>query len=216
MEATSPSTRTIIAISIAGAIALLACSTGTEPMGIPAPKVAQQRDPAAESGWQPRGEIEREALRRFGERPLEDASFSSGVSYRLILYPTFHRPILVQARMDGGVPGLKTKTLSGVGGYGIGELGKLAVNEQRPLSSSEWQRFEVYIDDSEFWTEPRIDTHDEPVEDGNVWSLHARRPDLFHRIDRITPSRKELALFRYLLKLSSHEEDYVAYLPDDN
>ena len=158
---------------------------------------------------------EKEILKRFREAPLNDDSFSEGITYRLILLPTFNKPILVEARLDAAGPYIKTKILSGVGGYGIEKLGVLSINEERQLTRAEWDQLTETVRHSGFWGDPGIDRTDEPVNDGASWSLYGRDFGAFHRIHRITPKPKSLALFRYLLRLAEHEDDYRGYWPDD-
>ena len=158
---------------------------------------------------------EREILKRFDEAPLTSDSFSEGITYRLLLLPTFNKPILVQARVDAAGPYIKTKILNGVGGYGIEKLGVLSINEERQLTRSEWDQLTETVRHSGFWGDPGIDRTDEPVADGASWSLYGRDFGAFHRIHRITPKPKSLELFRYLLQLAGHEDDYRGYSTEE-
>lgn len=159
---------------------------------------------------------EREILKRFNEAPLTSDSFSEGIIYRLILLPTFDEPILVQVRVDAAGPYIKTKILNGVGGYGIEKFGVLAFNEERQLTRAEWDKLTETVRHSGFWGDPGIDRTDEPVNDGASWSLYGRDFGAFHRIHRITPKPKSLTLFRYILRLAGHEDDYRGYWQDDS
>lgn len=158
---------------------------------------------------------EREILKRFKEAPLNSEDFSEGVTYRLILLPTFDEPILVQARIDEEGPHIRTKILNGVGGYGTEKLGVLTINEKRQLTTAEWDQLNEAIRQSGFWEAPDIDRTDEPVNDGASWSFYGRDFGSFHRIHRITPKPKSLTLFRYFLRLAEHEDDYRGYWPDE-
>lgn len=169
---------------------------------------------AVEPGEYDDSEIE--ILKRFHEVPLTNDSFSEGTIYRLILLPAFDRPILVQARLDAAGPYIKTKVLNGVDGYEMEKLGELSINQERQLTRDEWDHLNNMVGDSGFWVAPGIDRTDVPVPDGALWSLYGRDFGAFHRIHRITPKPKTLSLFRYLLELADHEDDYKykGYWPD--
>jgi hypothetical protein len=152
-----------------------------------------------------------EILRRFQEKALTDTSYVSGTAYRLILLPTFDRPILVEVSASALGTNLKTKILDGVGGYGPGKLGTLAVNEERELTREEWESLKLLVDETSFWSTPTRDKNDDAVTDGALWLFYGRDFSVYHSAQWITPKPKSLELFRYMLRLAHHEDDYEGY-----
>lgn len=208
----------IIALSIA-AVALLGVVVWRSIPDIPVVDSPQAAQPTGEyfvaEVYEYLDDAEKEVLKRFGEASLNSESFSEGVTYRLILLPTFDEPIFVQARNDASGRYLKTKMLDGLGGYGKEEFGVLSINNERQLSQDEWDHISKLVLDSGFWESPGIDRTDEPVNDGASWSFYGKDFGAHHRIHRLTPKPKSLALFRYLLRLAEHEDDYRGYWPND-
>jgi len=144
---------------------------------------------------------------------MRSSRFDRSECYRLILMPSFDHPILVQAsRTEEGLD-LTTKFLDGKGGY---EMGKLSKGRQRELTELEWQRLLGLLDDLHYWSIPTMDPEDEPVNDGALWMIQAKREDLIHDVYRITPKGKFLEICKYFLKLADSEQDYKGYLPEPN
>jgi hypothetical protein len=127
--------------------------------------------------------------------------------------PTFDHPILVQAyRTESGFQ-LRTKLLDGKGGY---EIGKLLTTRQRSISDEEWQRLVDLLNVIHYWSTPTMDPSDEPVADGAVWMIQAKRDGLSHDVLRITPKGRFLDTCRFFLQLADSEQDYTSYLPTDD
>ena len=156
-------------------------------------------------------DLDKEILRRFDEAPMTNELYSDGETYRLILFPAFDRPILIQARVDAAGPYLKTKIAASVEGVGKDKLGGLSVNEERPLTRDEWDGLRHLIEKADFWTAPVVDRAEVPMPDGASWFLYGNDFGTFHHIRRISPKPKQLLLFRYLLQLAGHEIDYLGY-----
>ena len=149
-------------------------------------------------------------LTRFGELPMRSARFDQSECYRLILMPSFHHPILVQAARTQNGFDLMTKFLDGAGGY---EIGKLSNSRHRVMTEPEWQHLLDLFDELHYWSVPTVDLRDEPVNDGAIWMLQAKREGLIHDVYRITPKGRFLETYKYFLQLADSEQDYLGYLP---
>ena len=150
-------------------------------------------------------------LVKFNEPPLDVISeFHKTISYRLILFPTFDRPISIRAESVNGDRRLITKILDGDGGFGISELGRLSNSRERTLSEVEWSELERRIDSSSFWYVPRIDRYDLPVVDGALWVFEGAT-DIYHKTTRVTPKDEMLELMVYMLSLAGLQMEYVDY-----
>ncbi|MEO5857809.1 MAG: hypothetical protein ABIR33_02555 [Pyrinomonadaceae bacterium] len=152
-----------------------------------------------------------EILRRFNEQPLS-AIDSGSVNrvYRLILMPTFDRPVCVRVESKQGRKTVAIKVLDGLGGYGAEEYGKFMSAKERALTEQEWTEIERLIESSSFWYIPRIDIRAVPVTDGATWVLEGAT-DSYHLVERITPSPQLEELMVYLLELSGVKNDYQGY-----
>lgn len=164
-------------------------------------------DPKLKSDWDA---LYNEALERFKEIPMRSASFPDHESYRLLLMPTFHSPILIRASRTANGLELTTKLLDGKGGY---EIGKLVSNEKRPMTEAEWQHLTELLNRASFWSMPTIDRADDPMPDGASWFIQSRRDDIFHDVIRITPNARLLEACKYFLQLAGREMDYEGYWP---
>ena len=197
---------TIAAVStLVGVVTLLAF--GTWWISRPVPHVAP---PQFISDVLPLGEEEelrnKEVLAAFEETSMRSDSFANKESYRMILLPTFHHPILVRASATDKGLKLTTKLLDGKGGY---DIGKLFITEERPMTEAEWLHLLELLESSSYWS---IRTRtDDPVNDGAAWLLEGRRAEMAHQVFRITPKPKLLETFRYFLQLAGRETDYKGY-----
>lgn len=211
--------RTIIGtVAVVLALAIVGVVVWRSIPEIPSIDLPQKLEPEEEFTTVESGEYddtEKGVLSQFAEQPLTNGTYSEGVTYRLILLPAFERPILVHARLDAAGPYLKTKIINSVEGHRINKLGVFSVNEERQLSKDEWERISTLVENASFWSAPSIDRNDEPMPDGAYWSLYGNNFGVFHRIHRMTPRRKSQILFRYLLQLSEHEQDYSGYWIED-
>lgn len=154
---------------------------------------------------------EKEVLRRFKELPLAKLPDSIDESYRLTLLPTFDAPVIVRIWRSGDDRFLVTKKLSGQGGFGIKEFGKLSYEKTQSLTEGEWITFIKFLDQAFFWDMPPIDGNQLFVEDGAEWVIEGAKGEMFHEVHRITPSPEFRAGCNYLLKLSRLETEYEGY-----
>jgi hypothetical protein len=158
-------------------------------------------------------EWEKEVLGRFKEIPLNSLSTEAEECYRLVLLPTFARPLLVRVwRKDAGAF-VATKRLSGDGGFGYKEMGKLSLIRERELTADEWKAFVASIESSEFWYLPTDDPRDRPVRDGEFWYLEGSRDGAKHKVGRITPKAGLRQTFEFLLDLSEMDSEYAGPEP---
>jgi hypothetical protein len=155
---------------------------------------------------------EKEIFSRFKEKPLIKYSSEFDETYRLILLPTFHKPLIIRLSRKGNERFLTTKKLSGEGGFGIKKFGKLAFEKTQPLSETEWTTFVNLLEKAYFLDLPTIDKNEEPVNDGAEWVIEGLQNGKFHDIHRITPNEDLEAYYIYLLKLSGVDKEYEGYL----
>lgn len=149
-------------------------------------------------------------LRRFKENPIDSIVEADDV-YRLILFPTFDKPLMVSAIRSGETKVLVTKQLDGDGGFGNEELGQLSHERSRELLESEWELLLEHLERSGFWYIPTLDQNDEPVNDGAFWVLEGRNGDLVHSVQRISPNRNLGSAFTYIIELAGQKSNYEEY-----
>jgi len=154
---------------------------------------------------------EKEILKRFKETRLEKLPDSTDESYRLVLLPTFDAPVIVRVWRSGNERFLITKKLSGEGGFGLKNFGKLSYEKKRPLTEEEWVTFVELLDQAYFWDMPSLDKDDVPAVDGAEWVVEGAKDKMFHEVNRITPNTEFRAVCNYLLKLSGLEAEYEKY-----
>lgn len=148
-------------------------------------------------------------LSRFKEGHLRSYNFEE--SYRLVLLPTFDKPLIIQISRLKNEKILMTKKLSGEGGFGLAKFGKLSFDKKRILSESEWNTAIKLIDEMSFFNTSSLT--DEPfIFDGSLWALEGKDGNLYHEIQRIIPDEKFGKVCSYFLKLSEVEKEYEGYL----
>jgi hypothetical protein len=106
-------------------------------------------------------------------------------SYRFLWLPTFDHPVLM--RVDFGEDGhgiLRTKILSGKGGYG---LGKVATDTTRRLSHDQEYELVTTLADIGFWTLPaRVEIPNHLLVDGTLWFVEGVRNGECHIVERVS------------------------------
>lgn len=144
----------------------------------------------------------------FQESPLEQMINSDEV-YRLIWFPTFDAPTVIRIWRSGENYTIKTKRLSGKGGY---EIGTLKTEETRTLSAEEWNVFVNNLNSRCFWNAPSA-VKEIPVMDGSSWTFEGLRNGQYHFVNRISPSNQMSEIFRHLFNLTGVKTEYELYLP---
>ena len=142
---------------------------------------------------------------------LAPASKESPEVYRLLVVPTFSRPLSIRIERRGAEYFITSKTLSGQGGYDPGHLQDV---REYVIMPREWHHFKGLLQESAFWLLPAEDKKFEPdsegsVEiclDGSTWLLEGLRNGEYHAVERYCP---ELPTFEacghFLLELSQLE-----------
>ena len=152
-----------------------------------------------------------DVLGRFKEKPLESLADSIDETYRLILLPSFDKPVSIRIWRVGNEKFLTVKRLSGINGYRPEEMGKLTSEKKRALTEGEWQDFTRLLNDSFFWGLPLIDRTDEPVPDGALWIVEGNKNKTYHEVQRLTPNKEVKETCNYMLRLASLEKEYEGY-----
>jgi len=115
----------------------------------------------------------------------QDQVKGRGQSYRFLWLPTFDHPVLM--RVDFGEDGhgiLRTKILTGKGGYG---LGKVATDTTRRLSHDQEYELVATLADVGFWTLPaKVEIPDHYLVDGTLWFIEGVRNGECHVVERVS------------------------------
>lgn len=151
---------------------------------------------------------EAKILSKFKEKYLENYEFEE--SYRLVLLPTFDKPLIIQISNFGSQKVLMIKKLSGEGGFGLEKFGKLSFERSRTLSESEWNILIRLIDEMSFFNTSPL-TNEDPVPDGALWRLEGKKGKFTHEVQRITPDGKFRAVISQFLKIAEVEKEYEGY-----
>lgn len=151
---------------------------------------------------------EEKILSRFKEKHLE--KYESEESYRLVLQPTFDKPLLVQISTINNQKVLMIKKLSGEGGFGLEKFGKLSYEKNKPLSESEWNNSIRLINEMSFFNTSSI-TDEDPVPDGAFWTLEGKKGNFTHQVQRITPDEKFREVINHFLRIAEVEKEYEGY-----
>jgi hypothetical protein len=148
-------------------------------------------------------------FRRFREAPLTLRAACVDESYRLTWIPTFHAPTVIRIWRSDDKYFVVTKRLNGKGGYGLGDL---EIEQTRPLTAEEWQRFKNLISLMSYWNMPS--KIEEPIpHDGATWTFEGFNDDKFHYVFRISPSDELSQMFKKLFDLTGIETEHERYLP---
>lgn len=155
---------------------------------------------------------EKEIFPRFRDKPLKSYIDDFDETYRMILLPTFNKPLMIQLSRQGNEKILTIKKLSGQGGFGIKKFGKLEFEKTLPLSETQWNTFLGLLNKAYFHDLPTLDRNEEPVNDGAEWIIEGLQNKEFHDVHRITPNKELSELYEYLLKITGLNEEYDGYL----
>jgi hypothetical protein len=146
---------------------------------------------------------------------MAEPSFQSLVaanveSYRFLWLRSFHPGISVRIWKCSLGYCLTAKQLDSVDRYVDGKFvpsAKLAVNNSRPLSADDWDRFLSLLDRSYFWSLPTVDGGP-MANDGAEWLLEGAIGSKYHLVDRQSPQTGDYRdACLYLLKLSELKVD---------
>lgn len=115
-------------------------------------------------------------LKALGELPLHRMVEQDAEIYRLLLLPTFTRPLCVRIEHRPAETRLMAARLSGRGGYEPGVVDK---KQERLVKQAEWERARQILARPALWQTPRQNSRHYTL-DGTVWVLEHARPGL-HR-----------------------------------
>lgn len=117
-------------------------------------------------------------LKAMGESALTDNK--NTISFRVLILPSFHRPVMVRIENSNNKITLYWKACDGKGGY---EPGKLAVNKKKTLTFNEWNNFLKEIGEIRFWQVPTVNNRMFGC-DGTEWILEGNSAGLYHIAQR--------------------------------
>jgi len=158
-------------------------------------------------------EWKREILSRFDDVDLRRYPQSNVEVYRLVFLPSFRKPISIRIENRSGSYAAIATRLNGTAGFGYDELGRQESERARFISKDDWLAFNQLIEDSRFWEMETLDIWDEPVNDGAHWVLEGEN-GMYHRVSRITPSRKLRVAMLRMIELADARGDYEGYFSE--
>jgi hypothetical protein len=150
------------------------------------------------------------SLAAMQEAPLSFIKDKNIETYRFLWLRSFHPPVSIRFYRANNQSYMVVKQLSGVGVPENGEANfpkTLTVNETRPVTEAEWQRFQELLKKSGFWSIPTEDG--KPIGlDGAGWLFEGVKSGQYHVVDRQSPEQGD---FReacvYLLRISGVKID---------
>lgn len=137
------------------------------------------------------GLMSERVLRAAGEESLEGKEFSDRKILRLVICPTFEKPLVLRLYRREGAPFLAIRRLSGLGGY---ELGKVELTGEVAVEPAVFEKlFAAATADtltglSKMTCERRSATANF---DGTWWSMEIRTPEGLRTIDLTSPRSLE-------------------------
>lgn len=144
------------------------------------------------------------------EPPLSTIKDKNIETYRFLWLRSFHPPVSVRLYRTKNQRYIIVKQLSDVGVFENGEVifpKTLTVNETRPITEAEWERFQELLNTSGFWSMPT--ENGKPIGvDGAGWLLEGVKPGQYHIVDRQSPEQggfREACI--YLLRISGVKID---------
>jgi hypothetical protein len=135
-----------------------------------------------------------EYIEKFGEESILRGS----EVYRIVIWPTFHNPIMVQVEMNGTELKLTAKKLSGQGGYEVGGIEKSTVV---PINEKQFAGVRKLVQESGLTGMPTRETRfdGKPGEmnmeiclDGSHWIIQTLIDGKSHSVVRYCPEDEKL------------------------
>ena len=202
--------RRTVLLSLTAFVSVFAIATWllTRPLPeIPTPPVDEAQDITTDDLM----EYQRPVYKRLAEVSIRSVSPEADEVYRLILLPTFDKPVVVRIAKRGDRVQLTKKIFDGVGGYGLDKMGKLAVDESRDIAPEDFTQLRALLTEAEFWELPVRNPDDEAVNDGALWFVDGRDHGVTRSVVRIIPNPRLLGACRFMLRIAELEPDYTGY-----
>ena len=144
----------------------------------------------------------------FKEPALNSLGTEVESSYRLVLIPSFDKPVVVRVWRSGSQSFLVSKRTNGKGGFEFGILDEI---NSRSLSEDEWNGFINLLNTADFFGTPARISED-PMPDGATWTLEGSSNGFYRNVQRIAPTKEFEESCTYLLRLAGFWTEYDGYL----
>lgn len=139
----------------------------------------------------------------FEEPALNSLGNEIESSYRLVLMPSFDKPVVVRVWRSGNQSFLISKRTN--------SKGILDEVNSRSLSDDEWNGLDNLLDTAGFFDTPaRI--NEDPMPDGATWTLEGASSSSYRNVQRIAPTKEFEESCTYLLRLAGFLREYDGYL----
>lgn len=150
------------------------------------------------------------SLAAMQEPPLSSSKDKNTETYRFLWLRSFHEPVSIRLYRVKNQNYMTVKQLPSSGIVQNGQTifpKNLTINETRPVSDAEWERFQELLKKSDFWSMPTEDGK-LPGTDGARWLLEGIKFNKYHVVNRQSPEQgdyREACI--YLLRISGLKID---------
>ena len=145
----------------------------------------------------------RDLATQFKEPALNSLGNEVESRYRLVLMPSFDKPVVVRVWRSGNQSFLISKRTD--------VKGVVDETNSRSLSEDEWKGFINLLKRVDFFGTPaRI--NEDPMPDGATWTLEGSSNGLYRNVQRIAPTKDFEESCTYLLRLAGFLHEYDGYL----